>query len=251
MSLSTLETSLLATFDSIRENDYFSFGDNESDISILDSQSSNSTPRNTGSILTDPSHTDSPAGMVNVASDASPEGWKIEETNREPSAEKVTKKRKSWGQELPIPTTNLPPRKRAKTDAEKEQRRIERVLRNRAAAQSSRERKEKERESLEVERAKLAEDNIQLKDRILSQEAANTELRKGLEAMKVTLKRYEEYLKVAPRETSEPSTEEDAIFSQLLLGDAAAPVAAHDPCLLEWESVFGQTESIMGLDYHS
>ncbi|KAG0133372.1 hypothetical protein HOY82DRAFT_482846 [Tuber indicum] len=137
--------------------------------------------------------------MVNVASDASPEAWKIEETNREPSAEKVTKKRKSWGQELLIPTTNLPPRKRAKTDAEKEQRRIERVLRNRAAAQSSRERKEKERESLEVERAKLADDNIELKDLILSQEAANTELRKGLEAMKQTLKRYEEYLKLAPR----------------------------------------------------
>ncbi|KAI7535968.1 hypothetical protein KC331_g11730, partial [Hortaea werneckii] len=36
---------------------------------------------------------------------------------------KPAKKRKSWGQELPEPKTHLPPRKRAKTDDEKEQRR--------------------------------------------------------------------------------------------------------------------------------
>lgn len=54
------------------------------------------------------------------------------------------KKRKSWGQELPEPKTNLPPRKRAKTADEKEQRRIERVKRNRLAAHNSRERKRQE-----------------------------------------------------------------------------------------------------------
>ncbi|PNP78818.1 hypothetical protein FNYG_07683 [Fusarium nygamai] len=62
---------------------------------------------------------------------------------------KTTKKRKSWGQVLPEPKTNLPPRKRAKTADEKEQRRVERVLRNRRAAQSSRERKRLEVEQLE------------------------------------------------------------------------------------------------------
>ncbi|KAF4497426.1 Transcriptional activator hac1 [Fusarium agapanthi] len=62
---------------------------------------------------------------------------------------KTTKKRKSWGQVLPEPKTNLPPRKRAKTADEKEQRRVERVLRNRRAAQSSRERKRQEVEQLE------------------------------------------------------------------------------------------------------
>lgn len=62
---------------------------------------------------------------------------------------KPAKKRKSWGQVLPEPKTNLPPRKRAKTDDEKEQRRVERVLRNRRAAQSSRERKRLEVEALE------------------------------------------------------------------------------------------------------
>jgi transcriptional activator HAC1 len=62
---------------------------------------------------------------------------------------KPVKKRKSWGQVLPEPKTNLPPRKRAKTEDEKEQRRVERVLRNRRAAQSSRERKRQEVEGLE------------------------------------------------------------------------------------------------------
>lgn len=65
------------------------------------------------------------------------------------SEKKPSKKRKSWGQVLPEPKTNLPPRKRAKTDDEKEQRRVERVLRNRRAAQSSRERKRLEVEALE------------------------------------------------------------------------------------------------------
>lgn len=63
---------------------------------------------------------------------------------------KPAKKRKSWGQELPEPKTSLPPRKRAKTDDEKEQRRIERIKRNRAAAHNSRERKRQETETLAV-----------------------------------------------------------------------------------------------------
>lgn len=68
---------------------------------------------------------------------------------------KPAKKRKSWGQVLPEPKTNLPPRKRAKTDDEKEQRRVERVLRNRRAAQSSRERKRLEVEALEKRNQEL------------------------------------------------------------------------------------------------
>lgn len=62
------------------------------------------------------------------------------------------KKRKSWGQVLPEPKTNLPPRKRAKTEDEKEQRRIERVKRNRLAAHNSRERKRQEVELLQAEK---------------------------------------------------------------------------------------------------
>lgn len=68
---------------------------------------------------------------------------------------KPAKKRKSWGQELPEPKTSLPPRKRAKTDDEKEQRRIERIKRNRAAAHNSRERKRQEAESLAIQLARV------------------------------------------------------------------------------------------------
>ncbi|KAK3710850.1 transcription factor that binds to CRE motif [Vermiconidia calcicola] len=68
---------------------------------------------------------------------------------------KPAKKRKSWGQQLPEPTTTLPPRKRAKTQDEKEQRRIERIKRNRAAAHNSRERKRQETETLAVALARV------------------------------------------------------------------------------------------------
>ncbi|OQE21681.1 hypothetical protein PENSTE_c011G06073 [Penicillium steckii] len=89
---------------------------------------------------------------------------------------KPTKKRKSWGQELPTPKTNLPPRKRAKTDDEKEQRRIERVLRNRAAAQTSRERKRLEMEKLETEKIRMEEQNQFLLQRLTQMEVENSRL---------------------------------------------------------------------------
>lgn len=46
--------------------------------------------------------------------------------------------------------TTLPPRKRAKTQEEKEQRRIQRIMRNRRAARKSRERKRLHMESMEM-----------------------------------------------------------------------------------------------------
>ncbi|KAF2727962.1 hypothetical protein EJ04DRAFT_569916 [Polyplosphaeria fusca] len=72
-----------------------------------------------------------------------------------PSEGKQAKKRKSWGQVLPEPKTSLPPRKRAKTEDEKEQRRIERVKRNRLAAHNSRERKRQEYEYIQAEKDQL------------------------------------------------------------------------------------------------
>ncbi|KAL3418912.1 transcriptional activator hac1 [Phlyctema vagabunda] len=84
---------------------------------------------------------------------------------------KPVKKRKSWGQQLPEPKTNLPPRKRAKTEDEKEQRRVERVLRNRRAAQSSRERKRQEVEALEAEKRQIERQNQDLQMRLNDMEA--------------------------------------------------------------------------------
>ncbi|KAJ5594579.1 uncharacterized protein N7459_000787 [Penicillium hispanicum] len=100
----------------------------------------------------------------------------VDEIPQEEDEKKPAKKRKSWGQELPVPKTNLPPRKRAKTDDEKEQRRIERVLRNRAAAQTSRERKRLEMEKLETEKIRMAQQNQFLLQRLTQMEAENNRL---------------------------------------------------------------------------
>ncbi|KAI1764377.1 hypothetical protein GGR53DRAFT_520343 [Hypoxylon sp. FL1150] len=109
-----------------------------------------STTNSLESIMTPPSFTsedrDTPS---EAASSPAPEN----------SEKKPAKKRKSWGQVLPEPKTNLPPRKRAKTEDEKEQRRVERVLRNRRAAQSSRERKRQEVEALE-QRNRILEEQL-------------------------------------------------------------------------------------------
>jgi transcriptional activator HAC1 len=113
---------------------------------------------------------------------------------------KPVKKRKSWGQQLPEPKTNLPPRyildkkfkivdhsanplprKRAKTEDEKEQRRVERVLRNRRAAQSSRERKRQEVEALEAEKRAIERRAQDLEMRLADSEAKNAELQSQLE----------------------------------------------------------------------
>ncbi|CRG88707.1 Transcriptional activator hacA [Talaromyces islandicus] len=112
---------------------------------------------------------------VDLEASAEPE---VEIKDEEPKSDekKPVKKRKSWGQELPTPKTNLPPRKRAKTEDEKEQRRIERVLRNRAAAQTSRERKRLEVEKLEGEKKRMEQQNQFLLQRLSQMESENNRL---------------------------------------------------------------------------
>ncbi|KAG0133410.1 hypothetical protein HOY82DRAFT_604865 [Tuber indicum] len=239
MSLSTLEMSLLATFDKIWETEDFSFSDIESEIFLFDNQPLISTPSNAGSNTTAPADTNTP------------QVGNIEKTNQETKAKQAPKKRTTCGRELPIPTTNLPPRKRAKTDAEKEQRRIERVLRNRAAAQSSRARKQKEEETLRTETASLSASNIELKAELLAQREANSVLRRELETVKQTLKSYEEYLKVESKEAPEPNTEEDKNLFRWLLQDTPAPASAMDPRTLAWRCSLAQRESIMEQEYLS
>lgn len=84
----------------------------------------------------------------------------------EDGSEPARKKRKSWGQVLPKPTTNLPPRKRAKTEEEKAQRKYERVQRNRHAAHMSRMRKQDEMETLKIVNDRLLQDNSALEDEV-------------------------------------------------------------------------------------
>lgn len=73
-------------------------------------------------------------------------------------------------------STNVKNSKRAKTDDEKEQRRIERVLRNRAAAQTSRERKRLEMEKLENEKIQMLQQNQSLQSRLSQMEVENNRL---------------------------------------------------------------------------
>jgi len=72
---------------------------------------------------------------------------------------------------LPEPKTSLPPRKRAKTEDEKEQRRIERVKRNRLAAHNSRERKRQEYEVLQAEKDQMEADLKSYKEKMAQMEA--------------------------------------------------------------------------------
>ncbi|KAF2632443.1 hypothetical protein BU25DRAFT_319156, partial [Macroventuria anomochaeta] len=90
---------------------------------------------------------------------------------------KPVKKRKSWGQVLPEPKTSLPPRKRAKTEDEKEQRRIERVKRNRLAAHNSRERKRQETEHLQQQKDALEAEMNALREKANRVDKLEAELR--------------------------------------------------------------------------
>ena len=150
---------------------------------------------------------------------------KDEDDDDDQGEKKTTKKRKSWGQELPIPKTNLPPRyasldrhhlhlshtdfsirKRAKTEDEKEQRRIERVLRNRAAAQSSRERKRQEVEKLEGEKATIEQQNQYLKDRLMAVEHEKFQLQQQLTKVTAQMKAISEG-SVTPSTAPSPAPE--------------------------------------------
>lgn len=79
------------------------------------------------------------------------------------STELPKKKRKAWGQPVPEIVPILPPRKRAKTVEEKEQRKNERILRNRRAADKSRQRQKAAQADLESTNVRLIAENAQLK----------------------------------------------------------------------------------------
>ena len=132
------------------------------------------------------------------------------------SDSKPAKKRKSWGQVLPEPKTNLPPRKRAKTEDEKEQRRIERVKRNRLAAHNSRERKRQEVEQLQSEKEALERSMKAMREQMNRMAAELKEFRKrhpnSLPESDITasIEDYDILLQsdtICPRQASFPSPE--------------------------------------------
>ena len=76
------------------------------------------------------------------------------------------KKRKAWGQPIPDFKIVLPPRKRAKTAEEKEQRKNERVIRNRKAADKSRQRQKAAVAELEVKTTQMEAELAQLRAKV-------------------------------------------------------------------------------------
>lgn len=79
------------------------------------------------------------------------------------SEQQSKKKRKAWGQPVPEIKQILPPRKRAKTAEEKEQRKNERILRNRRAADKSRQRQKAAVAELEVRQNRIEQENTSLR----------------------------------------------------------------------------------------
>jgi transcriptional activator HAC1 len=87
-----------------------------------------------------------------------------EETSEAPQDQPTKKKRKAWGQPVPEIKQILPPRKRAKTAEEKEQRKNERILRNRRAADKSRQRQKAAVADLERRQIEIERENANLRD---------------------------------------------------------------------------------------
>ncbi|KAK9390048.1 hypothetical protein V1515DRAFT_613530 [Lipomyces mesembrius] len=95
---------------------------------------------------------------------------------------------------LPLPPGVLPPRKRAKTAIEKEQRRVERILRNRQAAQSSREKKRKQLEELEDINCQLQSDNKLAQERLAHVETENRVLKSKLDELGAQVQAMKSYM---------------------------------------------------------
>jgi hypothetical protein len=95
------------------------------------------------------------------------------------SPAKKEKKKRKWGQDVGEIPKLIPPRKRAKTEAEKHQRALERVRRNRDAAEASRKPKHDQREMIENQRDGLQDLTRNLIDMVkeLMKQCPNTHLK--------------------------------------------------------------------------
>ncbi|KAG0640256.1 hypothetical protein HOY80DRAFT_1070061 [Tuber brumale] len=172
----------------------------------------------------------------------------------------------AMGRELPILSTDLLPWQ-AKTSAEKELRMMEGILRNRAAAQSSRKRKQQEVQAFEEERTRLAITNDDLRARLVLAEAANKAFCQELEAIQETLEHYEEYVGVghgdiaagslvniaAPRSPTPyialpaAALREQEDLLNFLDGLETPPVTTINPSFLKGRGLSHSTEAIISI----
>ncbi|KAK9324974.1 hypothetical protein V1517DRAFT_315646 [Lipomyces orientalis] len=137
-----------------------------------------------------PEYADSPDSS---SSSSSSSRRRSESLETSPSPTGSSRKRRE-SLSLPLPPGALPPRKRAKTAIEKEQRRVERILRNRQAAQSSREKKRKQLEELEVINSQLLSENKLAQERIAHVETDNKALKGRLDELGSQLQAMKSYM---------------------------------------------------------
>ncbi|KAL9625702.1 MAG: hypothetical protein Q9160_000021 [Pyrenula sp. 1 TL-2023] len=97
----------------------------------------------------------------------------LPDTDSPEPSQSEKKKRKSWGQEIPDIPRTLGPRKRAKTDQERQQRNIERIERNRHSAAKSREKQKAEASELRKENQEQKEYILRLEERLRQYEGGS------------------------------------------------------------------------------
>ncbi|ANB14459.1 transcription factor HAC1 [Sugiyamaella lignohabitans] len=113
---------------------------------------------------------------------------------------------------LPLPPGSLPPRKRAKTKDEKEQRRIERIMRNRQAAHASREKKRKHVEELEKKCVVLTSENEQLQQNMRQMKESQVQMLEQHYLLMAKVQQLQNVLKTA-KTTGDLSVLDSADFT--------------------------------------
>ncbi|KAJ9609440.1 transcription factor that binds to CRE motif [Cladophialophora chaetospira] len=165
------------------------------------------------------------------------------ETSTPAPEQSSKKKRKAWGQPVPEIKQILPPRKRAKTAEEKEQRKNERILRNRRAADKSRQRQKAAVADLEVRQVRIEKENAALRE-ILSRYQARFGVQEDFpaplptEAPLVDLNSAPSPLDLEGNGTPAPFTpssfddnDAESVQPTLVQGDDLAPMKNESPVL--------------------
>ena len=112
MSDTTVDPFLLFTVDGLLDYEHFMFSIGEAGGPLSENELFSFPAPNVAGDCASLTDTNSAPEVFTPLCSSSLQQEKVKETGNitEPAAKPLNKKRKGWGQELPIPTTNLPPR---------------------------------------------------------------------------------------------------------------------------------------------
>ncbi|RLV96256.1 Transcriptional activator HAC1 [Spathaspora sp. JA1] len=150
--------------------------------------------------------------------------------------------------------TTLPPRKRAKTKEEKEQRRVERILRNRRAAHASREKKRKHVEYLEAYVVELEanllklEENFNCVSKLVNEEQLSSAGLQTLKDLSELKQKIHNNLSSSRKHSSSQNNHDDDLDDELDDEEPEVPVKKRK---VKSEPVEEQAEqpSLAGMDF--